>query len=80
MLLSTVISLYICTYNNINVAHNARVGQSLDPVRYQRPVSHRQKRLRNADQVGELPAAVVRNIPLEPGSVPGSENYGFHFI
>lgn len=66
------------TYNNINAVHAAGGGQRIDPVGYQGAPSHRQQRLGSADQVSEPPASVGSYIPLEPGSVPGGENYSFH--
>lgn len=66
------------TYNNIYVVHATGSGQRVDPVRDKCLVAHRQQRLGDAHQVSESSARVRGHIPLEPGSVASSKNYGFH--
>lgn len=67
------------TYDHVDAVGAAGRAQTADPVRYERARSHRQQRLGGADQVSEPAAGVGSHVPLEPGPVPGGENYRLHW-
>lgn len=66
------------TYHDINAVHGTGGGQSPNPVGYQRALTHRQQRLRDARQVSEPSGSVRADIPLQPGPVTGGEDDSFH--